>query len=128
MSNEKYEEAIAYFNRAGESSSDSIAYTYDNQKNVLIKQHGEINSMATGGLIGVVGGAASVAFLASSAHDTFTAEDSAAAQEAFPDVSIGFTLFFGVLYMGAKRGIKKTVKAVDRDVREATANKTQPVL
>ncbi len=122
----KYEAAVAKFNQLGASTAENIADTYDTQKNVLINHHKTIEDSGEARAYIFIGTAASAVTTLNSAHNAWTAPDWETSKQEMPAVSLGLTLVFGTLMLMGKKGIKKTIQAVDRDVQDCVKNKTQP--
>jgi hypothetical protein len=124
----KYEAAVAKFNQLGTSTADNISYTYDNNKNVLIKHHENITEV--GGPRAFMFGATAVSavFTLNGVHNAWAAPDWETSKQEMPATNLGLTLVFGALmWMGSKK-INKTIQAVDRDVQDSIQNKAQPHL
>ena len=126
--NADYNNAVAYFNRAGKSSAEDICYAYDSNKNVLIEHHKSNKDLGGPAAFGLVGGLISGTLMANSIHNAFSAPTQEARNEAAPDVSVGLSLFFAFFYFGASRAAKKTVKAVDREVAQNKRDPHTPVM
>lgn len=129
MSKTSFDDAVSFFNSRTNCTADDISYTYDNQKNILIKHHDEIqNNLAVGGTLCFIGTAISGTFMLNSFHNVYTAPDEASAKEAMPDISVGLSLVFGFLTYGAVRATKKIFKAVEREVANTPRKQTTPVM
>jgi len=125
---DKYEAAVAYFNRAGKSSAEDISYAYDSNKNVLIQHRKSIEDLGGPAAFGLIGGFISGSIMANSIHNAFTAPTAEARNDAAPDLSVGFSMLFAYFYFGAARAAKKTIKAVDREVAQNKRDPQAPVM
>ncbi len=128
MSETSYDDAVTFFNGQTNCTADDISYTYDNQKNILIKHYNETQGDLAGGAICFIGAAISGTIMLNSFHNVYTAPDEAAAKEAMPDISVGLSLVFGFLTYGAVRATKKICKAVEREVANTPRKQTTPVM
>lgn len=125
MPETKYNDAVYYFNQAGNSSADDIRYTYDSEKNILIRHHEDAERKSSSAGENAFWGVVSTAFAANS---TYKAVDSGDWSADGPSWSIFFMAVFGISYLSARAARNRIVKAVDRNVQADQQNKSGPVL
>lgn len=125
MSERQFEDAVAYFNRAGQSGMDDIRYTYDSDKRILIQHHKSAISQSNEITGHILGSSIATVFAVSSTYDAI---DSGNWSADGPDWSLGFLLLFGALGIAHKKRKDSIVKAVDRNVQADKQSQNTPIL
>ena len=125
MSDAKYETAVNYFNQASQYTMDQIRYTYDADKNMLIKLHKDAEHHQKETLESATGLAIAGVFAVSSTYEALEKDNWS---QHGPDWSLGFMAIFGIGVAYHIANKRRAIKAVERNVSADKASKNNIVM